>query len=156
MEKLITELKTKGFKVGTIKHDVHGFEMDKPGKDSWRHKKAGADVSVISSPRKIGVVMDVDFDHDPEEIISFFPGIDIVMTEGYKRGDKPKLEVFRPEVHDTPVCKDDDTLVALISDYSIELGVPRFSLNDIDGITSFLIKYFDLHPRGAKGKRKSA
>ncbi|UCF95758.1 MAG: molybdopterin-guanine dinucleotide biosynthesis protein B, partial [Desulfobacterales bacterium] len=58
LEKLIAELKQRGFRVGTIKHDVHGFEMDRPGKDSWRHKQAGASVTVISSPYQIGMVKD--------------------------------------------------------------------------------------------------
>ena len=65
LEKLIPEMIRRGFKVGTIKHDVHGFEMDKPGKDSWRHKRAGAHTTMISSPYQIGMVMDVDEDHNP-------------------------------------------------------------------------------------------
>ncbi|HUU81381.1 MAG TPA: molybdopterin-guanine dinucleotide biosynthesis protein B, partial [Acidobacteriota bacterium] len=68
LEKLIPELTRRGLRVGTIKHDVHGFEMDQPGKDSWRHKHAGALASIISSPHQIGEVMDVDHDHSLDEL----------------------------------------------------------------------------------------
>jgi molybdopterin-guanine dinucleotide biosynthesis protein B len=63
LEKLVAELKSRGFRVGTIKHDAHSFEIDHEGKDSWRHKKAGASVSIISSAEKIGMVLDSDHDH---------------------------------------------------------------------------------------------
>ncbi|MBC8420296.1 MAG: molybdopterin-guanine dinucleotide biosynthesis protein B [Desulfobacterales bacterium] len=146
LEKLIHELADRGYRVGSIKHDVHGFEMDKPGKDSWRHKHAGASTTVLSSPHQIGMVMDVDHDHDPDELKKFFRNVDIILTEGYKQGDKPKLEVFRHGVHEEPLCRNDDRLIALISDTHVELGVPHFLLNDIKGIADFLISNFNLVP----------
>nr|NIR17513.1 molybdopterin-guanine dinucleotide biosynthesis protein B [Desulfobacterales bacterium]NIW15817.1 molybdopterin-guanine dinucleotide biosynthesis protein B [Candidatus Bathyarchaeota archaeon] len=94
LEKLIPELTGMGLKVGTIKHDVHGFEIDHPGKDSWRHKQAGSRITIISSPQRIGMVMDVDHDHTLDELASFFSGVDIILTEGYKRENKPKIEIF--------------------------------------------------------------
>ena len=145
LEKLIRVLSSRGYRVGSIKHDVHGFEMDKPGKDSWRHKHAGAATTLISSPYQIGMVKDVDHDHSPDELKVFFRNIDIIITEGYKQGNKPKLEIFRHDVHEEPLCKNDDHLIALISDASIDLGVPRFSLDDTDGLADFLISSFDLH-----------
>jgi molybdopterin-guanine dinucleotide biosynthesis protein B len=144
LEKLIPELAGRGFKVGTVKHDVHGFEMDKPGKDSWRHKKAGAAVSIISSPYQIGMVRDVDHDHDPEELSPFLPDLDIILTEGYKQKGKVKLEVFRPEVNKEPLCRGDELLIAVVSDTSIDLGVPQFPAKDIKGLADFLITRFDL------------
>lgn len=144
LEKLIGSLVSRGCRVGTIKHDVHGFEMDKPGKDSWRHKQAGASTTLISSPRQIGMVMDVDHDHHPEELKGFFKGVDIIFTEGYKRGDCPKLEVFRKGVHETPLCRNDERLIALITDTDTDLGVPRFALDDIEGLSGFLIERFGL------------
>ncbi len=95
LEKLIPELTRRGIRVGTIKHHLHDFDMDKPGKDSWRHKQAGAVVTIISTPSRIGMSMDVDHDHKPHELVPFFDGVDIILTEGYKRGDNAKLEVFR-------------------------------------------------------------
>ena len=85
LEKLIPELTGMGLKVGTIKHDVHGFEIDHPGKDSWRHKQAGSAITIISSPQRIGVVMDVEHDHTLDELASFFSGVDIILTEGLDR-----------------------------------------------------------------------
>jgi len=144
IEKLIPELVRRGLKVGTVKHDVHGFDMDKPGKDSWRHKQAGASTTIISSPYQIGMVMDVDHDHQPDELLPLFPGVDIILAEGYKRGNKPKLEIFRPEIAHEPLCKDDENLLALICDTNVDLGVPRFSFKDMDGIVNFLIVRFNL------------
>ncbi len=146
IEKLIPEITRRGLRVGTIKHDVHGFEMDKPGKDSWRHKQAGASTTIISSPSKIGMVMDVDYDHKPDELLPLFPNVDIILTEGYKFENNPKLEIFRPEITKEPLCKDDEYLLALISDSNIDLGVPRFSPKDINRVAEFLISHFNLSP----------
>lgn len=142
LEKLIRELATRGYRVGTVKHDVHGFEMDKPGKDSWRHKQAGAVATIISSPRQMGMVMDVDHDLHPDELKRFFPNVDIIFTEGYKEGDKPKVEIFRAGLCDEPLCKNDTHLIALVTDTTVELGVPRFSLDDVKGLADFLIGRF--------------
>jgi molybdopterin-guanine dinucleotide biosynthesis protein B len=144
MEKLIPELKRMGLKVGSIKHDVHGFEMDQPGKDSWRHKQAGSRTSIISSPQRIGMVMDVDHDHSLDELALFFPGVDIILAEGYKKREKPKVEIFRREVHSQPLCRNDETLVALMTDTTVDLGVPRFATNDVRGLAVFLAERFDL------------
>ena len=147
MEKLIPEFKSRGFKVGTIKHHIHGFEMDKPGKDSWRHKQAGADVSMISSPDQIGIVMDVVYDHKPDELLQFFNNVDIILTEGYKTGDNFKIEIIRPDKKDLPVkplCTGDERLLAVISDFNIDTDVPKFSTEDIEGLAVFIINFFSL------------
>jgi molybdopterin-guanine dinucleotide biosynthesis adapter protein len=146
LEKLIRNLAGRGCRVGTVKHDVHGFEMDTPGKDSWRHKQAGAVTTIISSPRQIGMVMDVDHDHDPDEMKPFFRDVDIVFTEGYKQGDKPKIEIFRRGFRDDPLCKNDGHLIGLVTDTEVDLGVPRFLLDDITGLADFLIRRFDIFP----------
>jgi len=144
IEKLIPELTRRGIRVGTIKHHLHDFDMDKPGKDSWRHKKAGAAVTIISTPSRIGMSMDVDHDHKPQELAPLFAGVDIILTEGYKRGDNAKLEVFRPEVHEKPLLQGDVHLMALISDAPVDIGVPRFLKDDIEGLADFLINRFNL------------
>lgn len=147
LEKMIPEMINRGLKVGTIKHHVHGrFEMDKPGKDSWRHKHAGASTTVISSPYRIGMVMDVEYDHSLDELMSFFNGMDIILTEGYKQDQKPKLEIFRPDIANEPLCKNDENLLAFISDAPIDLGVPVFSTEDLTGVADFLIAHFNLVP----------
>lgn len=146
MEKLIPEIVRRGFKVGTIKHHVHEFDMDKPGKDSWRHKQAGASTTMVSSPSQIGMVMDVDTDHNPNDLLHFFQGIDIILAEGYKRGDTPKIEVFRPEISAEPVCKGDDRLLALISESSTDINVPIFSFHAVHQVVDFIIDHFNLIP----------
>lgn len=146
IEKLIPELKQRGLRVGTLKHDVHGFEMDKPGKDSWRHKQAGASTTIISSPQQIGIVMDADHDHKPDELLPLFHGMDIILAEGFKSANKPKLEIFRAEITRKPLRKDDKFLLAIISDSSIDIDVPKFSTKDIKKVADFLLNYFSLSP----------
>jgi len=145
MEKLIPELTRKGFKVGTIKHDVHGFEMDKPGKDSWRHKQAGAFATIISSPFQIGMVKDVDHDHHPEELSWLLSGVDIILTEGYKKKGRIKVEVFRPNGRgENPLCVNDEHLVAMVTDTDVDPDVPKFAMEDIKGLAGFLITFLKL------------
>jgi len=144
MEKLIGELTRRGYRVGSIKHDVHGFEMDKPGKDSWRHKQAGACTTLISSPYQIGMVMDVDHDHNPDELRKFFNNVNIILTEGYKKQNRPKVEIFRSEIHDEPLCRNDGNVIAVMSDIPVELKVRRFALKDISDLIDFLVEKFKL------------
>jgi molybdopterin-guanine dinucleotide biosynthesis protein B len=146
MEKLIPALSKYGLNVATIKHDVHGFEMDKPGKDTWRHKKAGAVATIISSASKIGLVMDSDHDHDPQDLTRLFPKVDIVLTEGYKKGPHPKLEIFRSNVAENkiPLCADDPVLLAIVGDRKVSRSIPWFGLNDCEGVAQYLIKHFKL------------
>ncbi len=148
IEKLVAELKNRGLSIGTIKHDVHGFEMDKPGKDSWRHKRAGAITTIITSPRQIGMVKDVTRDHTPEELAPFFPDADLILCEGFKRQPLPKMEIFRPEIHSSRLCADDKYLLAVISDAAeCEQNAPRcFGLNAVQEIAAFLIEHFALTP----------
>jgi molybdopterin-guanine dinucleotide biosynthesis protein B len=144
LEKLIPELKKRGVRVGTIKHDVHGFEMDKPGKDSWRHKKAGSSLSMISSPFQIGMVKDVDHDHAPEDLITFFSDMDLILTEGFKRGERKKIEVYRSEIKAEPLCLQDQNLIALVSDANVDHAVPRFSPSNPEALADFITSYLDL------------
>jgi len=144
IEKLLPELARLSLAVGTIKHDVHGFDIDIPGKDSWRHRQAGALRTVISSPSKLALIQQTDHDLSLDELTIFFEGMDLILTEGYKREKKLKVEVYRPEVHPEPLCRGDDSLIALVSDAPVDLGVSRFGLNDAAGLAAFLKEYFHL------------
>lgn len=147
LERLIPELTRRGFRVGTVKHHRHRFEMDRPGKDSWRHKHAGASVTIVSSPYHIGMIMDVDHDHRPDELAPLLCSVDIVLTEGYKQDHNPKIEVFRPKAGGgEPILKGDAHLVALVSDAKVDLDVPKFSTDDIEALADFLIDNFNLTP----------
>jgi molybdopterin-guanine dinucleotide biosynthesis protein B len=149
--RLIPELKRRGFRVGTVKHDVHGFEMDRPGKDSWRHKEAGATMVLISSPRQMAMVRDMDHDSDLDELETYFSCVDIILAEGFKHSAVPKLEVFRREVQKEPVCQNDKRLLGLITDSDTDLDVPRFATDDIQGIVDFLITDFGLASSKERG-----
>ncbi len=138
LEKLISEMKKRGYKVAVIKHDVHGFEMDKPGKDTWRHAQAGADIVCISSPQKMAMIKKVDEELSLDEVVSHIAGVDIIFTEGYKRESKKKIEVFRQLVCDTPLCSQEE-LLAVVSDTRLYEEIPHFSLEDPTPMADFLV-----------------
>lgn len=98
VEKLIRELTERGYRVATVKHDAHRFDIDIPGKDSYRHAQAGASPSIISSPEKVAMVKRVEEETPLDEVIeTYVSDADLVITEGYKRQNKPKIEVFSAE-----------------------------------------------------------
>jgi molybdopterin-guanine dinucleotide biosynthesis adapter protein len=144
LEKLIAELTRRGYRVGTIKHHGHEFEMDVPGKDTWRHKQSGAVTTLISSPNRIGMVRDVVTEMRLDELLPLVCGVDVILVEGYKQVKRPKIEVFRPEISGKPACGGDENLVALISDTALDLGVPRFSPHDTQAVADFIVTHFNL------------
>jgi len=153
---LVAALKQQGLHVGTIKHDVHGFEIDRPGKDSWRHKQAGASTTIISSPAQIGMVMDVDHDHHPLELMPLLGEMDIVLVEGFKRADLPKIEVFQPENKKPPACRDDRNLLAVVSDAQLGWSVPRYATDGCEGLAEFIVAHFRLNSLTIRGYEQSA
>ncbi|MHB1014370.1 MAG: molybdopterin-guanine dinucleotide biosynthesis protein B [Desulfurivibrionaceae bacterium] len=143
LEKLIPELRHRGYRIGTIKHHVHTFEMDRPGKDTWRHKQAGASTVALSSPTGLGIIRDVDEDLTLEELVGRYYGdIDLVITEGYKRLTLPKIEVFRSTLHEEPLPDRDETWVAMVSDTAVPTDLPCFPLDDVMGLADFLESRF--------------
>lgn len=145
IEKIIPELKRRGYRVGIVKHAHHGFEMDRKGKDSYRHRLAGADTVMIASPGQIAMVKDVP-NECLDDLVPFFGDMDILISEGFKRDRAPKIEVYRKERHDQPACLKDDTLLAMVSDTPLELSVPQFASDDIDAITEFIVARFLTSP----------
>lgn len=140
IEKLIPCLVARGLRVATVKHDVHGFSMDREGKDSYRHKQAGAAVSMVSSPTGIGMVRDADHDHTLAELASLFlKDMDLIVTEGYKRESWPKVEVHRREVSTELLSTPQDCLLALVTDEPLDVPVPQFGLDDADGVADLLL-----------------
>ncbi|MCP3955357.1 MAG: molybdopterin-guanine dinucleotide biosynthesis protein B [Desulfobacterales bacterium] len=141
IEKLIPSLKQKGYTVGTVKHTHHGFKMDKPGKDTWRHQTAGADTVVAVSPQRIAIVKTSPLD-SLEAALPYLEDRDIVLAEGFKGGNCPKIEIFRKAAGGQPVCLEDPRLVALVTDVEIETGLPLFDPDDVDLIADFIEKQF--------------
>lgn len=141
LEKLIPEIAGRGYLVGAIKHDVHGFEMDREGKDTWRLKRAGANTVSISSPSGIGLVRTVGSELSLDEIAArLFWTEDLLITEGFKSAHFPKIEIFRKAVEPRPVCGPESNLAAIVSDDHVETGVPVFSFSDVSGVADFIEK----------------
>lgn len=141
--KLISDLKNRGLKVATIKHDVHGFEIDKPGKDTWKHAKAGSSNVVISSPQKIAMIQELEKEKPLDEIVQRIQNVDIILTEGYKSGNKPKVEVIRTEINGEPLCDENETIAIACDDENFKYGsVPVFNWNDSVGLVDLIADKF--------------
>lgn len=153
LEKVIAVLKERGYRVGALKHDAHRFDIDQPGKDSWRLTAAGADATLISSPEKLALVKRHPASPPVEELVAtYFADVDIVLTEGFGKGGLPKIEVHRGERNAPLLCRGeetDPTLVAVASDEPLALDVPVLDLNDATAVADFIEARF-LRPRAAR------
>ena len=141
IEKLIPVLKNKGYRIGTIKHSHHIFDFDKSGKDSWRHKDAGAETVIIASPGKIAMVKN-DHQGTLDSLVDYFDDLDLVITEGYKGALKPKIEVVRAARHGDALLKKDDNLIAVVTDADLDIDLPLFGLEDIDNLADFIAEKY--------------
>ena len=138
LEKVIALLTDKGYKIGSVKHAHDGFEMDKEGKDSWRHRKAGASATLVITENKIAMVKD-DTTSYIEKMQSYLSDMDIILAEGFKKQNLPKIEVFRTKsVHKEPLCMNDENLIAFVTDSAYKPDVPIFGLEDINQIANFI------------------
>ena len=140
IEKVIPLLTGVGIRVATAKHHHYDFEIDVPGKDTYRHKKAGARTVIISAPGKIAVVKDTDGDLPLDEIrAKYMDGVDLLIAEGYKKEKIPKIEVFPKREEIDPVCIDDTNLLAIVTDIPFGFRVPVFQRDDVDAVAGFII-----------------
>ena len=138
LEKLVREMKQCGYRVGTIKHHSHpGFELDRPGKDTWRHAEAGSDHVVIAAPDKVASIRRVDREPTLDEITATMTDVDVVLTEGYLRSGRYKIEVVRAARATEPICEPGE-LLALATDLPLDCGVPRFDLDDAAGLADLV------------------
>lgn len=146
LEKVIRELKIRGYRVGAIKHDAHRFDIDKPGKDSHRITAAGTDTMLICSPEKLALVKQHAVAPSVEELLeTYFQDVDIVLTEGFKKSSLPKIELHRRERSATLICRGeeyDPALIAVASDERLELDVPLLDLNDAEEVAGFIEERF--------------
>jgi molybdopterin-guanine dinucleotide biosynthesis protein B len=138
LEKLIPELKRRGYRVAVVKHHSHpGFEIDVPGKDTWRFAQAGSDHVIIAAPDKIASIRRLDGELDLDEIISDIHQVDIIFTEGYKRAGKLAIEVVRAGLG-TGLVADPGQLVAVATDTHLNISLPQLDLNDSIQIADFV------------------
>ncbi len=144
LERLLPALTSRGYRVATVKHDVHGFEMDREGKDSWRHKQAGASTVVLASREKIAVIKDLREEQSLDEIrMRWISDVDLILTEGFKRSRYPKVEVslFNPE-EELLCTKEEDRLVAVVSNKPFSVDVPLFREEEVDRLADLLEERF--------------
>lgn len=142
LEKLVGELGRRGYRVGTVKHDVHGAEMDTPGKDTWRHAQAGAVAVALAGPNGVAVIRREKPERSLESVAELLGGdLDIVLAEGYKNTEGPKIEVSRSAVSTELLCGEHE-MVALVSDVRRSLGVPQFGLDEVGGLADLLERQY--------------
>src|SRR4030042_6855922 len=139
MEKVIAGLKAAGHRVAAVKHDAHRFEIDHPGKDSYRFQAAGADTTVISSPQKTAVVLRPREEMPLESILSrFVEGVDIVLAEGYKASRFPKIEVHRKATGEPLIDPPPPGCIAVATDEGVETSVLQIDIRDPDAVVRFI------------------
>jgi molybdopterin-guanine dinucleotide biosynthesis protein B len=142
IQKLITEIKRRGYKLATIKHHSHsGFDIDKPGKDSWLFAQAGSDHVVIAAPDKIASYRKLEQELTLDEILETIRDVDLILVEGYKRAEKPALEVVRASVG-TELISSTEQLVGVATDTKLAVDVPQFGLEDHLSIVDFIEQTF--------------
>jgi molybdopterin-guanine dinucleotide biosynthesis protein B len=145
LEKLIPELKRRGYRVATIKHHSHKeFEIDQPGKDTWRYARAGSDVVILSSPGKIASIQKLERELSLDEICELLPEVDIILTEGYKSAGKPSLEVMRAE-RGLDLISDPRQLLAIVTDTRLENDSFQMDINDVGQIADFVEGWIQSH-----------
>ncbi len=143
VEGVVRELVARGWRVATCKHHIHEVDIDVPGKDSWRHARAGSCVAMISSPTQFARVEKLERERTLEEIVEAAGDVDVVITEGFKRAGTVRIEVSRLGRSDELISTPDE-LFALVTDNADvhPEGVPVFDLNDIAGVTDLIERTF--------------
>lgn len=146
MEKLIAELKSRGYRVATVKHAPQESSFDEPGKDSWRHTQAGSEAAVISSSNKLVLIKPTSGEASLEQIAYLLgEDYDIILTEGFRHGNAPKIEVHRRQAG--PPLASVKKLIAIATDEPLETKTRQFSLEDTKGLADLLEKGFILPQR---------
>ena len=142
LEKVVRELKLKGYRVGVVKHTHHNFAIDHPGKDSWRLAQAGSDIVAVSSPNKVAFVEQVESEVDLGQLSTFFEGkVDIVLAEGYKKGNAAKILVRTTEQDKEQLCLEEPSVT--ITARPSSPGYPQFDYDDVIHIVDLLIAQID-------------
>ena len=146
IEKLIPVLTARGVKVSLIKHAHHSFDIDHPGKDSYRHRHAGCSEVLVTSNKRWALMHELRGTPEPtlDEMIRHIAPCDLLLVEGYKREPIPKLEVYRSMIGETLMFSQDPYIVAVASDRRINTALPQFLLDEVEAIASFIRKHAGL------------
>ncbi len=144
---LVTELVRRGWRVSTMKHGHHDFDVDKPGKDSYRHRQAGATEVLVSSAKRWALMHELRGAPETrmEDLLAHMSPVDLVLAEGFKTHRHDKLEVHRPHLGHPLICVDDPTVVALASDAALaNVALPVLDVNDVPTIADFISRHCGL------------
>jgi len=137
LEKLISELSGRGYKIATIKHSHHDIELDQPNKDTWRHSQAGARETIISANNGVQINKHIGHPLDLDELSSFLnESNDIILTEGFSQDTAPKIEIHRKDAG--PLLENASNLLAIASDEPLDVDIKQFDLNDIKGVANLI------------------
>ena len=142
IERVIPELVRAGYKVATVKHAGHGFDLDTEGKDSWRHKQAGASSVVIISKSSLAMFADVSDHMNVEDVRERYldASYDLILAEGWRSEGYPKIVVVRDQIGEVPVSQ--DGLLAVVSNKPVETSVPLLAPDDVAGVAALIIRHF--------------
>jgi len=146
IEKLIPRFVGRGLRVSLIKHAHHNFDIDVPGKDSYRHRHAGASEILVTSSRRWVLMHELRGSQEPsfDEQIKHFSPSDLLLVEGFKFAPIPKLEVWRKETGEGLLHPNDPHIVALATDAEVKTKLPRLDINDDAAIAAFILKHLGL------------
>jgi molybdopterin-guanine dinucleotide biosynthesis protein B len=146
IEQLIPRFVKRGLRVSLIKHAHHTFDVDQPGKDSYRHRHAGASEVLVTSSRRWVLMHELRGAHEPsfDEQIRHLGPCDLLLVEGFKHAPIPKLEVWRAETGEGLLHPNDPHVVAVASDAKLDTKLPLLDLNDVDGIAAFIVQKLEL------------
>ena len=147
LEKLVACLKERGLRIALIKHDAHGFELDQPGKDSYRLREAGVDTMILSGPdQTVQISRHTAGEPSLKQLLSSIQGVDLILIEGYKFGAQPKIQLLRKGYSKTPVGNSENT-IAYVADFPydpVPSDLPVFDLNDPQDLAKYLVSSFGL------------
>ena len=140
MERLIAEFTARGFAVSTIKHAHHSFDVDQPGKDSFRHRESGAKEVLLASRNRFAMMNELRGEEEPTLVglLAKLSSVDLVLVEGYKRDQHPKIEAHRKETGKNLIAMADDTIRAVASNDKLSIDKPVFDLDDTGSIADFI------------------
>ncbi len=141
MERLVTEITGRGVSVSTVKHAHHSFDVDHPGKDSFRHRAAGATEVLLASRNRFALMHELRDEEEPSltELLTRLSAVDLVLVEGYKRDAHPKVEAHRSVTGNPLIAPEDSTIRAVASDTPLDLSIPVFDLNNTVQIADFIL-----------------
>ena len=146
MERLIAEFTERGLSVSSIKHAHHSFDIDHPGRDSYRHRDAGARQVLLASRNRWALMHELRDEDEPSlgDLLKQLSPVDLVLIEGYKRDRHPKIEAHRKETGQPLIAPEDETIVAVASDTSVTIDRPVLDLNDTAAVANFIAQNLEL------------